>query len=254
MARPWYEEFFDETYLQVYGVNLETAPAQVDFLAQVMELGQGAEVLDLCCGYGRHAVELARRGCRVTGLDLSETLLAKAQELAAQAGVTVTWHRADMRQVPAQWAGRFDAVINMFTAWGYFAEDAEDEKVIAGVARSLKVGGRFLLDFINRDRVIGDFRERLWTGDPEGLLDLHDNRFEPLEGRSYTRRIIIQGGQRLVREHSVRLYTVAEIRAIMERQGLRVRGLYGAFDGSEYSLRAPRAIFVAERQPPHLLS
>ena len=254
MARPWYEEFFDETYLQVYGVNLETAPAQVDFVAQALELTQNAEVLDLCCGYGRHSIELARRGCRVTGLDLSATLLAKARELAAQAGVAVAWHQADMREIPAQWAGRFDAAINMFTAWGYFETDAEDEKVIAAVARSLKVGGRFLLDFINRDRVLGDFRERLWAGDPEGLLDLHENRFEPLEGRNYTRRIIIQDGRRLVREHSVRLYAVAEIRAVMERHGLRVRGLYGAFDGSAYSLKSPRAIVVAERQAPGLLS
>ena len=77
-------------------------------------------ILDLACGYGRIAVPLARRGFQVTGLDLSKPLLAIARERAAQAGVTVEWRRADMRDIPSEWSGQFDAVISIWNSFGYF--------------------------------------------------------------------------------------------------------------------------------------
>lgn len=119
----WYATYFDEDYLRLYSSYLSKGkdPGEVEGIVRALELEPGTEILDLACGQGRHTVPLAVLGYRMTGLDLSETLLGHARDRAAEAGVDVEWVRADMRSIP--WAGRFDAVINMFTAFSYFADE-----------------------------------------------------------------------------------------------------------------------------------
>jgi 2-polyprenyl-3-methyl-5-hydroxy-6-metoxy-1,4-benzoquinol methylase len=109
----WYREFFDDLYLRVYQ-PLE-APKQVrrevDFIVKALDLPAGAKVLDLCCGQGRHSLELARRGFQVVGVDLSEALLYAARKRAESEGLSVTFLHCDMREI--DFAGEFDAVINI---------------------------------------------------------------------------------------------------------------------------------------------
>ena len=117
----WFEDFFDEDYLRFAADRYpaEATAAEVEFLIEALALGPGTRVLDLACGHGRHSVELARHGCAVTGVDLSEPSLALAAARAAEAGVDLRLERADMRRIAFD--AEFDAVINMFTAFGYFA-------------------------------------------------------------------------------------------------------------------------------------
>jgi SAM-dependent methyltransferase len=249
MPAEWYDECFDELYLQVYGLGLERAGHEVDFMLRALELPPSALVLDLACGHGRHAIEFARRGYTVTGLDRSRALLAKAVALATEANVRIEWLQEDMRAIPETWAARFDAVINVFTAWGYFETDAENEKVLQGVARSLKLGGRFFLDYLNHERLIRQFRPRSWTEGPNGILALDASEFDPLRGRvETTRRIILPDGRRVDRHISVRLYTLAEVRAMLDRSGMKVLATYGDFGGGSYTMDSPRMIVVAERE------
>lgn len=249
MARQWFEELFDETYFEVYGSGLDRAPAEVGFIERVLALPEGSAILDLACGHGRHAVELARRGYEVAGLDLSRTLLGKAVEMARQAGVRVEFIEEDMRAVPETWAARFDAVINCFTAWGYFETDAENEKVIEAVARSLKLSGRFFLDTINREHIIRDFRPRMWQESPEGVASLDETRLDLTRGRAETTRTLIYpDGRRRKQRISVRLFTLAEVRAMLARHNLAVRETYGDWQGGEYGIDARRMIALAERE------
>jgi SAM-dependent methyltransferase len=242
----WYREFFDDLYLRVYQ-PLE-APEQVrrevDFIVKALDLPAGAKVLDLCCGQGRHSLELARRGFQVVGVDLSEALLYAARKRAESEGLSVTFLHCDMREI--DFAGEFDAVINMFTSFGYLESEAEDEKVLGKVAQALKSGGKFLLDVVNRDRLVRDFQAREWHAADEGWLVLEERTFDHLSGRTETRWVCVaRDGVRYERLSSVRLYTASELRTMLERAGLKVTNLFGDYDGSPYSWDSQRLIVVA---------
>jgi SAM-dependent methyltransferase len=242
----WYREFFDDLYLRVYQ-PLE-APEQVrrevDFIVKALDLPAGAKVLDLCCGQGRHSLELARRGFQVVGVDLSEALLYAARKRAESEGLSVTFLHCDMREI--DFADEFDAVINMFTSFGYLESEAEDEKVLGKVAQALKSGGKFLLDVVNRDRLVRDFQAREWNAADEGWLVLEERTFDHLSGRMETRWVCVaRDGVRYERLSSVRLYTASELRTMLERAGLKVTNLFGDYDGSPYSWDSQRLIVVA---------
>ena len=249
MAREWFKDYFDDLYIVSHGLGLAQAAAEADFVAGKLDLPPGASVLDLACGHGRHAIELAKRGYVVTGLDLSRHLLSKGVELAREAGVKVEFVEEDMRAIPETWAARFDGIINVFTAWGYFEDDADNERVIEGVARSLKLGGRFLLDYINREWVIRNFHGRSWREGGGGAITVEEAKLDFAHGRSRTEfTIVLPDGRRVVRPVSVRLFTLAEVRAMFDRHGLAVRETCGDWKGAEYGMDSPRMIVLAERE------
>ena len=143
----WYETFFDEHYLKEYarGLTPERAQREVDFINSTLSLPQiapsatgSARILDLCCGHGRHTIELAAAGYSMVGQDLSVAFLGLAKGAAAARDLQIQFVHADMREIPFE--GEFDAIINMFSAFGYFDDDAENQKVLDGVARALKPG------------------------------------------------------------------------------------------------------------------
>ncbi|MFA0782394.1 class I SAM-dependent methyltransferase [Fervidibacter sacchari] len=242
----WYREFFDDLYLRVYQPleAPEKVRREVDFIVKALNLPAGAKVLDLCCGQGRHSLELARRGFQVVGVDLSEALLYAARKRAESEGLNVTFLQCDMREI--DFKDEFDAVINMFTSFGYLESEAEDEKVLGKVAQALKSGGKFLLDVVNRDRLVRDFQGREWHAADEGWLVLEERTFDHLSGRMETRWICVaRDGVRYERLSSVRLYTASELRTMLERAGLEVTNLFGDYDGSPYSWDSQRLIIVA---------
>ena len=124
-SSPWYVSFFGDDYLDAYGHLLteERAQREVAFVEDALGLVPSSSVLDLCCGTGRHAVLLAKRGFQVTAQDLSESYLARASRAAEAAGVGLSVAHSDMRSIPFE--ASFDAVINMFTAFGYLESEEE---------------------------------------------------------------------------------------------------------------------------------
>ena len=147
---PWYQEFFREDFVKAYRNRLteESAVQEVAFVEQILGLNSGQKVLDLCCGYGRHSIILVRHGFRVTGQDLSAAFLEQAQQSAEAEGLSLEVVLSDMRQIPFE--EHFDAVINIFTSFGYLESEEEDMQVLYQVAKALKPGGRLLMDMINR--------------------------------------------------------------------------------------------------------
>jgi SAM-dependent methyltransferase len=248
--RKWYVDFFREGFYYHNWApekRFQRTEREVDFIVGAMGLPAGASVLDLCCGEGRHTVELARRGHRMTGLDLSALHLRLARQAAKEAGVSVRWHRADMRDIP--WEGEFDAVINMFTSFGYLESDEEDFKVLAGVARALKPGGRFLLDTINREMLVRHWETHDWQKETNGTLRLEDRRFDFLAGRQHNRVLGIDpDGTRHEREIDLRMYTLKELAEMLSRAGLMVQRTWGGFDGRDYGLDTLRMIVLTEKE------
>lgn len=123
-------------------------PGEVDFIEQEIGGNRGLKILDVACGTGRHSIELARRGYGVTGVDLSESQLERARSKAEAAGVKVNFERQDARDL--NFHREFDVVLNICEgAFALMAEDAEDFKILTGIARALKPGGRFIMTTLN---------------------------------------------------------------------------------------------------------
>jgi len=242
----WWETVFDDRYLRLWGplASPEATEQQVEGIITYLGVEPGASILDLACGYGRIAIPLAQRGFRVTGLDLSETLLGQARANAARAGVEVDWHQGDMREIP--WEGAFDAVINVFSSFGYFTDEEENRRVLEGVTRALKPGGRFLIDVINRDWQVRQDLQRRWfeAGD---LFVLADPWLDPVEGRAGEVWRWLEGGQWQTLEFDVRIYTATELKALIEAARLRWITVYGGWAGDEFGPQSRRIIALAEK-------
>ena len=186
--RPWYDGFFGADYLRIFSPVLpdERTAAEVNAVVERLGLPPEARLLDLCCGQGRHAGPLARLGYRVTGLDRSRRLLEEAAGLAAGQGQRVGLVEGDMRRLPFADAS-FDAVLNLFNAFGYLEDDAQDELALHEVARVLRPGGRFLQELANREALVRGWHDSDVVRHDDGLVVLQERTFDLRTSRDLVR-------------------------------------------------------------------
>jgi len=224
----WWTSYFDEQYLREYQplFTLERDRQEVARLLELLGLPSGSRVLDCPCGQGRHAHLLAETGFDVDGLDYSEDLLAIARRRGT--GKTLRYTRGDMRKLPARWTGRFDAVLNLFTSFGFFLDPNDDARVIGEFARVLKPDGLLVWHGGSRDGVMAKFLDRDWWRSDDGTLIGHERSFDPLSGVMTIRTTWEGKKARGEREHRIRLYTATRLAELCAAQGLIVEQ---AFDG-----------------------
>ena len=204
-------------------------------------------VLDLCCGQGRHSIALAKTGLDVTGVDLSEEMLAIAASEADKAGVTLNLRRADMRQLPIDFENRFDAIINMFSSFGYLESESDDQQVLHQAAKVLKPGGRLMMDLLNREWVIINNEEYDWHQHADGrvVLEHRDlNLAQSINHLTYT-EILPDGTRRIMSDLNMRLYTLTEMIKMLDTANLTLQNVYGGFRGENYTVNTRRMILVA---------
>jgi len=239
----WWRTWFGESYLAVYDEVLrERTPAEVDGIERLCGVRPPARVLDEACGQGRHAIELARRGYAVTGLDLSEYLLGVAEERGRAAGLAIRWVQADMRRPPQ---GPFDLVLNLFTALGYFDDDRQNQAVLDAIPRLLAPGGRLLLEVLNGDWRVREFEPREWFS--VGKVAVVEERALDASGRRMrVRRTIERPGEWHEATHVLRLYGAAELEGMLEAAGFRRTAIYGDWDGSPLTAHSTRILAVAQ--------
>jgi len=245
----WFDEFFDEHYLGYWAQMLDEdrTARELAFIGEKLGLEPGAKVLDLCCGQARHAARLAKSGCDVTGLDLNDFLLDKGRQAAEKAGVSVRFVQADMREIPFD--DEFDAVINLFTAFGYFEDDAENQRVLASVEHCLKPGGKFLIDHSHLLRAARDFRPNVWRQYADGTIQIEEREFDARAVRFRTKATFIKpDGSRTERCNDIRCYTCAELCGMLRAAGLEVLDVYGGFDGGELTLESKRLIIISRKK------
>jgi cyclopropane fatty-acyl-phospholipid synthase-like methyltransferase len=245
--REWWQDYFDERFVALYRDFLtpQRTEREIQGLMEMTMLAPGAEVLDLACGWGRHSIALARQGFRVTGMDLSETLLARARKRADKAGVPVELVRGDMREVP--WTDRFDAVLSMFSSLGYFLSDDEDVRVLTAARNALKPDGLFVMECMHRDHVVGAFAERDWWDAQDGTLVWVEREFDAVEGisREWTRwRRGEQSGEKY---HDLRIRSATEWDVLLRRAGLMPVEWYGDWELAPFIHTSPDLIVVARR-------
>ncbi|MCP4582798.1 MAG: methyltransferase domain-containing protein [candidate division Zixibacteria bacterium] len=242
----WWEKYFDDNYLKLYSYTESSAHQEVEGVVRMLNIKPPAEILDLCCGFGRHSLVLAQNGFDVTGLDLSERFLAQARQKAETLNVDISLEHSDMRNIEHE--KKFDAIINLFTAFGFFNTEEEDLKVLKGVAKALKPDGQFVIDSINRDYVIHFGQWQRWTVE-NGTAILEERFFDFFKSRlEINHRLVNHKTQDRKLESSFRLYTLREMLGMFAKVGLALTDVYGDFDGSQFSAKSPRMILVARRQ------
>lgn len=244
----WWRHHFDAEYLREYEplFTLERDRREVARVIDVLGASVGARVLDAPCGQGRHAHLLAEAGFRVDGLDLSAHLLAKAR--ARGTGPTLRYRRGDMRWLPVEWSNRFDAVVNLFTSFGFFVAPADDARVIAEFARVLRVGGVLVWHGGSRDGVVSGFLERDWWQTRDGTVYVQERRFDPLSGILTVESRWAGRHGHGEREHRIRLYTATRLAELCADVGLIVESAYDGWRDRPMTHRSSEMLLVARKQ------
>ncbi len=238
----WWKDFFRGVAVDMWLAfpTPELNRADSDFLEKTLQLKPGARVLDVPCGGGRHAVELAARGYKLTGVDYSAEMLAHARRQPSP----VDWHQRDMRELP--WAGEFDAAYCWGNSFPYF-DDAGNAAFLASVHRALKPGGRFALETgAVAESILMNFHERRWfqIGDIYFLIQNHYNHAEGFLEPELT---FIRNGAVEVRGHRQRVYSYRELCGLLTAAGFAGIEGYGGLNGEAYRLGSQRLVLVASK-------
>ncbi len=243
MAREWFANWFDSPYYHTLYQHHDEQEARffIDQLLQTLHLPPGARILDLACGRGRHARYLAEKGFDVTGLDISEASIAYARQFE---NGRLAFYQHDMRQLFR--VNYFDAVLNLFTSFGYFDTDREHERVLHNVHDGLKPGGLFLLDFFNahwvrahlvrrEERVLGGIRFYI--------------RKSIRAGRVYKRIEFEAQGRKYCFRERVRLFTLEDLTAMLHKAQLSVIRTYGGYNLEPYAPAHSQRLILIARKP-----
>ena len=243
----WWQNYFDSQYLLEYEplFSLERDRREAARLIEVLGLPSGARVLDVPCGQGRHAHLLAESGFDVDGLDYSAELLGLARKRGT--GKRLRYTRGDMRTLPARWTSKFDAVLNLFTSFGFFVDPADDRRVMREFARVLKPGGVLLWHGGSRDGVMARFLHRDWWQTEDGTLVAHERTFDALSGLLTVRSVWSGPSGRGDREHKIRLYTPTRLAELCADVGLIVEQAYEGFTPRTLTRRSSEMLLVARK-------
>lgn len=251
MAAPstWWQNFFSGVAVDMWlkAVPPEWTRQESDFLEKTLELKPGDRLLDVPCGGGRHAIELAARGYAVTGVDLSPEFLAHARQESLKHGVAVTWKEGDMRELP--WTGDFDAAYCLGNSLGYL-DDAGDHAFLKAVAHALKTGGQFVLNTGTcAESFLPKMPERNWY-EVADIFFLIANHHNVVESRLQTEMIFIRNGQVDRRPMSQRIYTFRELCSRLEEVGFGECRGYSSLNQEPFMLGSPQLYLVARKTGP----
>jgi SAM-dependent methyltransferase len=188
---------------------------------------------------------LAEAGYAVHGVDLSRDLLALAT--ARGTGPNLKYTRGDMRRLPSSWSARFDAVLNLFTSFGFFLDPADDARVVAEFSRVLKPGGLLVWHGASRDGVMARFLERDWWTTSNGTVIAHEREFDPLSGVLTvlsTWRGPRTSGER---QHRIRLYTATRLAELCRDAGLIVSEALDGWRARPLTRRSSEMLLLARK-------
>jgi len=247
MNARWYEEFFRGIVLDMWrkAVTPEQTRAEADFLERRLELRPGARLLDVPCGSGRHAIELASRGYHMTGVDLSPESIQDARRLTADLKPPVNWICADMRELPGN--SEFDGAYCFGNSFGYL-EPAAMKTFVGAVSRALRPGARFVLDTgMAAESILPNLQERQWMR-IDDIWFLEENRYLVPESCYETTYTFIRGGEAHVGTGLHWVYTIRELRSLLEDAGLLTDQMLSSLEGEPYRVGCPYLLLVTHKE------
>jgi SAM-dependent methyltransferase len=240
-VEPWYIRAFGEHYPLLYRHRDDaSAAAEVAQIVKLLNLTPGRRVLDVCCGGGRHLAAFRSLGFDAIGVDLSPTLLAEARKRPGLEGRLI---RADIRSMPFE--SEFDAAVNLFTSFGYFQKDADNQHALRQMIWALKSGGRLLMDLINPAWLYRNFEPYFHRWVDRSYIRQH----RQLTDRRVVNEIQITGPSGECRNicEDVRLYEPLELAAMFRKAGASAVRFFGSLNGEPYSSDSPRLIAIGSR-------
>jgi len=221
---------------------------EVTGIIKLLKLKKKASILDVPCGYGRHTIKLAKRNFRVTGSDLNSFHLSIAKKEAREKNLKIKFHKEDMRGLNYQ--NEFDALINMFYSFGFFATDKENMLVLENFYEALKPGGKFLMHTdVNIPRILsGKYKEKetrnLSNGKKLQIIDKYNSKTQRIEGSWI---ITAKNKCKIKKTYSVRVYQKEEFIQMCLRAGFKKCRAYSNWNGAPYSKNSEEIIFVATK-------
>ncbi len=238
--KEWYKEWFNENYLYLYAHRDDVdADLQVDLIEKTVPDLKDKVMLDLCCGEGRHTALLLERGYRVTGMDLSRTLLESGREKFGD----IPLIRGDMRAIP----GKFDMVLSLFTSFGYFETAEENLNVIKGISDALTSGGYLWIDFFNSLYV-----ERNLVPESSRYLDngVHVTEKRAIQDYRVVKniRFLDEDGRESLYKESVALFSRGELQSMIFESGFEIIECFGDYYGSQWSADSSRTILCCRKK------
>lgn len=226
-----YDDYFASINLDTPQLH-QQAKKEINFLYKTLKMRKGETVLDLPCGTGRHSNYLAKKGLEVTGVDISTACLKRAKKNFKHENIS--FQKGDMADL-SKFEGRFDYVLNLFTSFGYFQTDKENEKVLRQMVSSLKEGGKIVIHLINRDWLLKVYRPVDWH--QKGDLFLSESRkYDSSNNYNESNLIVLneKTGKAKRYYHRCRLYTKTEIVELFKKVGLKKIKVFGNYLGEAY--------------------
>lgn len=228
----WWRYLFTSLYLKTDGdvvEDLEVTRREVDFFIEVLSLTPQDVILDLCCGHGRHSLELARRGFQhVFGLDRSRSLIQRARVSARREGLAVQFREGDARKLPYE-DSMFDVVLILGNSFGYFESAEDDLRVLEEVFRVLKPGGRIFIDVADGEHVRQHFQARSWEWIGRKEFVLRERSLSGDRTRLISREIVthVEKGVLVDQFYAERLYAYEDLKNLLEKAGFEEIALCG---------------------------
>lgn len=237
----WYKNWFNSPFYPILYHNRDARDARLllDNIIERLAIHPDSRILDLACGRGRHSIYLNMKGYDVTGLDMSKTSILEASQ---NVNTKLRFLVGDMRFIP--YSGQFDYVLNLFTSFGYFEDEADHLRTLESIRESLKPGGTFVLDFFNASKLLANLVEEE-TKEIQGIKfhiarSLVDNKIrKQIEFEHEDRDFYF--------EESVESFTLADFQSLLSKAGFTLKETFGDYELNPYSEKdSERIILIAE--------
>jgi D-alanine-D-alanine ligase len=251
----WWRTLFNSLYLKTDGDVVENAQntgREVDLVIQAALLDPNDRILDLCCGQGRHSLELARRGFRsITGVDRSRYLIRLARKRAQAEKLPVAFHEGDARRLRAK-GPPFHGVLILGNSFGYFEQKDDDEALLRNVLKLLTPNGVLVLDIADGEWLRQNFEARSWEWIDQVHFVCRERSLSGEGERIVSREVIVHAERGVIADqfYAERLYTAAQLTALLERAGFQMVRLHGAVEpdserGQDLGMMAHRLLLTA---------
>lgn len=241
----WKDSFFWDTFepLMFDTERMQGAETDVENILNMVQPAPNSHILDAGCGPGRHSVELARKGFRVTGIDLHRPYLEKARNAAEGILPAPSFREANLLTHVSP--DTYDGAVSMFQTLGYFDNPEDDLTVCRNICKSLKSGGWLLLESDGKEVVAAGFEHRTWLERDGYTILLEDSAEAAWTQLRHHWRFRSPEGTWHEYEFSYRLFSALEMGMLLEEAGFASVEFFGALDGRPYNQEAERLIALA---------